>query len=66
MKARDLIREAKRAGWSVRRMGGDHLRLEHLEARGPVFTASTPSDYRAIRHARAEMRRQLRRPKAER
>jgi hypothetical protein len=61
MKARDLIREAKRSGWSVTRTGGDHLRLEHPEAQGPVFTGSTPPDYRAMRHARAEMRRQLRR-----
>jgi predicted RNA binding protein YcfA (HicA-like mRNA interferase family) len=66
MKTRDLLREAKRDGWSVTRTGGDHLRLEHPEARGPVFTGSTPSDHRAIRHTRAEMRRQLRRKEGER
>jgi predicted RNA binding protein YcfA (HicA-like mRNA interferase family) len=60
MKARDLIREARRSGWSVTRTGGDHLKLTHPEASRPVFTGSTPSDCRAIRHARAEMRRQLR------
>jgi hypothetical protein len=61
MKARDLIRAAKRDGWQISRTGGDHLKLTHPEARGPVYTGSTPSDCRAIRHARAEMRRQLRR-----
>jgi hypothetical protein len=66
MKARDLIREARRSGWLVTCTGGDHLRLEHPEARRPVFTRSTPSDYRGIRHARAEMRRQLRRKEGER
>jgi predicted RNA binding protein YcfA (HicA-like mRNA interferase family) len=64
MSARDLIREAKRDGWSVRRTGGDHLRLEHPEASGPVFTGSTPSDRRALHHARAAMKR-VRRPKTE-
>jgi hypothetical protein len=57
---RDLIREARRAGWLVTRTGGDHLRLTHPAAAGPVFCGSTPSDCRAIRHTRAAMRRQLR------
>ena len=61
MKARDLIRAAELEGWSVRRTGGDHLRLGHPEASGPVFTGSTPSDTRAIHHVRAAMRRALRR-----
>jgi predicted RNA binding protein YcfA (HicA-like mRNA interferase family) len=61
MKPRDLLREARRNGWSVTRTGGDHLRLQHPQAAGPVFAGSTPSDHRAIRHVRAEMRRQLRR-----
>jgi hypothetical protein len=66
MKARDLRQLAKRAGWTISTTNGGHLRLDHPEARGPVFTGSTPSDHRAIRHARAEMRRALaRRPKVE-
>ena len=64
MKARDLIRAAKRDGWQISRNGGDHLKLTHPEATGPVFTGSTPSDRRALYHARAAMRR-VRRPKAE-
>jgi hypothetical protein len=59
---RDIIRMAERNGWSVSRTGRDHLRLEHPQANGPVFTGSTPSDYRAIRHTRAAMRRALRKP----
>jgi predicted RNA binding protein YcfA (HicA-like mRNA interferase family) len=61
MKARDLLRAAKREGWRVCITGGGHLRLQHPQASAPVFAASTPSDHRAIRHACAEMRRQLRR-----
>jgi predicted RNA binding protein YcfA (HicA-like mRNA interferase family) len=60
MKARDLIRVAKREGWSVTRTGGDHLRLEHPQAARPVFTGLTPSDRRTIHNVRADMRRQLR------
>jgi hypothetical protein len=60
MKARD------RNGWSVTRTGGDHLRLEHPDARGPVFTGSTPSDQRAIHRVRADMRRQLRQKESDR
>ena len=61
MKARDLIRTAKRdrlVGEPA--PGGDHLRLEHPEANGPVYTGSTPSDRRALYHVRATMRRLLR------
>jgi predicted RNA binding protein YcfA (HicA-like mRNA interferase family) len=66
MNARDLLRAAKREGWQVTRTGGDHLKLTHPEARGPVITGSTPSDSRALHHTRAAMRRALaRRPKAE-
>jgi hypothetical protein len=52
-------------GWTVTRTGGDHLRFDHELADGPVFTGSTPSDYRAIRKAVAMMKRALpREPKA--
>jgi predicted RNA binding protein YcfA (HicA-like mRNA interferase family) len=64
MKARDLIRAAKREGWEVSTTDGGHLRLEHPEASGRVITGSTPSDRRALYHARAAMKR-VRRPKGE-
>jgi hypothetical protein len=57
--SRDLIRHATAAGWRVSRTSGGHLRLEHRDATMPVFTASTPSDHRAMRNALATMRRAL-------
>jgi hypothetical protein len=59
MSARDLIRLAERDGWSITTTNGGHLRLEHPDATGPVFTGSTPSDRRAIHNALATMRRAL-------
>jgi len=57
--ARDLIRRAAAAGWSVAPTRGGHLRFTHPEASVPVFTASTPSDHRALANALATMRRAL-------
>ena len=59
MTARDLIRLAERDGWSVSITNGGHLRLEHPDATGPVFTGSTPSDQRALANTLAMMRRTL-------
>jgi hypothetical protein len=65
MKPRDLIRQAKRDGWTVTTTNGGHLRLEHPEASMPIFTGSTPSCPRAFRNALAAMKRALpREPKA--
>ena len=66
MKARDLIRTAKRDGWQISRTGGDHLKLTHPEASGPVFTGSTPSDRRALRARAASGASGARRRRAER
>jgi predicted RNA binding protein YcfA (HicA-like mRNA interferase family) len=57
----EMIREAERAGWTVSRTGGDHLRFTHPEAATPVFCGTTPSDQRVLRHVRAALRRALRR-----
>jgi hypothetical protein len=51
-------------GGQISTTKGGHLRLEHPEASGPVFTGSTPSDRRALHNARAAMKR-VRRPKTE-
>lgn len=60
MKARELVRLAERDGWRVSTTGSNHLRLEHPQASGPVFTGSTPSDRRALHNARAMMKRVMR------
>lgn len=48
-------------GWSVKKTNGNHLRLEHPEARHPVFASSTPNlSPRSIKNMEAECRRALR------
>lgn len=61
---RELIRELTAVGLRprLRRTPGDHYRIEWEQWGKSYFilTASTPSDYRAVRNARARMRRLLR------
>lgn len=40
---------ASGCGWSCRLTNGGHLRWTHLGAIGPVYSASTTSDWRAVR-----------------
>lgn len=54
----ELIRFAQAHGWQVSRTGGGHLRFSKAGCR-PVFTSSTPGDHRAVRNARAMLRRQM-------
>lgn len=54
---RDLERLAKEMGWSVGMTRGTHLKLTKRGVRGSVFASLTPSDKRAIRHVRANLRR---------
>ena len=56
---KDLLRLASRDGWTASRTRGGHLRLDHEDARMPVFCASTPSDYRAMANTLAMLRRAL-------
>jgi hypothetical protein len=58
------VREIEQLGWRVERTRGDHLRLTHPDARYPVFTALTPSDWRAWEKMLADMRRALRKASA--
>lgn len=46
-------------GCTVERTRGDHLRISHPSG-WFVFTPSTPSDHRALRHVVAEVRRRTR------
>lgn len=47
-------------GWSVRRTRGNHICF-FKRGCAPIFTSSTPSDYRANMNAKARLRRQQRR-----
>lgn len=55
-----LQTEYENAGWTIRRTGGGHLRWTGPNGEGPVFTASTPSDHRAIQNIKATLRRATR------
>jgi hypothetical protein len=54
---RQLRSLASAYGWSLEHTRGGHLKLTHPAAAVPIFTASTPSDRRALRNVRAELRR---------
>lgn len=43
---RDTIKGLCGEGWSASRTNGGHIRLNHPRAEKPVFTSSTPSDFR--------------------
>lgn len=51
-----LLDYAESHGFSVRRTRGGHLRLSK-RGRPPVFAPSTPSDYRSVQNAVAQLRR---------
>lgn len=58
--AKDLIRWAEAHGWSVSKTNGGHLRYTHPDVDTPVFGATSPSDWRAIRNMKARMKRAMR------
>lgn len=53
---RALVAFALEEGWVVTRTPGGHLRFTKTGF-PPIFTSSTPSDHRAGRNARAQLRR---------
>jgi hypothetical protein len=55
---REIRHEFGRMGVTVSRTNGGHLRLD-LPNGKPIFAASTPSDWRAIRQVRAQVKRAL-------
>lgn len=57
---RDLYRAATADGWSVEPTNNGHLRWTHPAASRPVFSASSPSDHRAVLNVRARLRRAMR------
>ena len=52
-----LIRQAQRQGWSVQLRRGGHLAWKSPSGDGVVFSASSPSDWRANQNLRACLRR---------
>lgn len=58
-----LVETARNRGWSVTRSPGGHLRLTHPNG-ALVYTASTPSDGRAIRNIGADIARAERQPQS--
>lgn len=55
-KLRDLTDFAMTQGWTISHTNGGHLRFSK-PGLPPIFTSSTPSDYRAERNMRAQLRR---------
>jgi hypothetical protein len=57
MRTEQVVRWARRRGWSVGRTARGHLRLTRDGAPGPIFGSGTPSDWRAVRNLQAAVRR---------
>lgn len=53
----DLLRDVRRAGWSVTTTGGGHLRLCPPRKGSCIYTGSTPSDHRSLANLRAQLKR---------
>jgi hypothetical protein len=54
---RRLAAAARADGWLLTVTGGGHLKWMPPQGGAPVFTASTPGDWRSSRNARAKLRR---------
>lgn len=53
----ELLREARKQGWSVELRRGGHVRLTPPNSSSPIFIPATPSDRRALMNAVTRMRR---------
>lgn len=54
---KDLAEAAIRAGCVLTQTGSNHIKWQTPQGRA-VFSAGTPSDWRAIRNTRAKLRRE--------
>ncbi len=59
MNATDLLAEAQRLGYTPSPTGNGHLAFRHPSG-ALVHVSGTPSCHRALRNARADLRRELR------
>ncbi len=62
---RGIYEDASALGWTVTPTCNGHLCWRHPSG-GLVYSASTPSDWRAGLNLRSELRRQLRNPRVRR
>ena len=57
---KQILRELRAQGWRVEMRKGSHWKLAPPNGGPIVFCSSTPSDWRAIHHIRADCRRAAR------
>lgn len=57
---KSTIMALSQEGWTPSKTNGGHIRLDHPDAVKPVFTASTPSDFRTPDNLRRDCRGALR------
>lgn len=55
-----LRKKYTKKGFIITMTGKTHLKFTHKDMHGPVFTACSPSDFRAIKNFEAEIRRRMR------
>jgi hypothetical protein len=62
MRKDSFMRDLERQGFTVTQVGrrNTHIRVTHPNMPGSVIGPSSPSDYRAERNLRAELRRRMR------
>lgn len=53
---RQLARDAIRRGWTLRRLNGGHLRLDHPDGVHSVVFPASPSDWRGWKNLRSHIR----------
>jgi len=57
---KSLLKEARKAGWSISPTGSGHIKLVPPGGGPPVFSSSTPrNEWRTCKNLRAEMNRAL-------
>lgn len=55
---RDLVKEAEELGWVfVERCGSGHLKMRHRETKKACYLPSSPSDRRALKNCRSQLKR---------
>lgn len=63
---RALIAYAEERGFTAERTNGGHIKFLHPQVAKPLFTSSTPSDWRTVENSKAQLRRALRQARTSR